>query len=415
MATSLGKVGIVDKGNYSSEEIYNSGDFVFYEGSSWLAIKDGLMGIEPVEGENWKYLARGLANGIATPNKAGVVKPSNDFIVEEDGTLGLNTTFETIAERANIQSGDTWGTVLSKINKTFGDIKSHAFLDKITEEYIDSVITQKVNNAIQNTAIVNNAVTTIEGTVLDGRMGKSLQDQITQQNNNIAMKATGEFKKFDAFQEGWYRFAKFQCGTGLSLAKGASGNSVIFSIKFAFNNSNNMSALGVLNSSYQTSNINILGSSISSQTISKLRHVIDESNNNAYLEFYYNSGAFNAVAIELINTLDTNIKWTIMDKLEPTQETVENVVVYSTADLVTKNRNVVINSDFSNLVVKVDTIANKSIEIPNSPTSPNYIPVITSASGTVSHQTTISYNGGKWYAYSNYSQNLQIYFYKIPN
>lgn len=159
------------------------------------------------------------------------------------------------------------------------------------------------------------------------------------------MKATGEFKKFDVFQEGWYRFAKFQCGTGLSLAKGASGNSVVFSIKFAFNNSNNMSALGVLNSSYQMSNINILGSSISSQTISKLRHVIDESNNNAYLEFYYNSGAFNAVAIELINTLDTNIKWTIMDKLEPTQEAVENVVVYSTADLVTKNRNVVINSD----------------------------------------------------------------------
>ena len=73
------------------------------------------------------------------------------------------------------------------------------------------------------------------------------------------------------------------------------------------------------------------------------------------------------------------------------------------------------NSDFSNLVVRVGTIANKSIEIPNSPTSPNYIPIITSASSTVSHQTTISYNGGKWYAYSNYSQNLQIYFYKIPN
>ena len=90
MATSLGKVGIVDKGNYSAEVIYNSGDFVFYEGSTWLALKDNLLGVEPGDGENWKYLARGLSNGIATPNKAGVVKPNNDFTIGEDGTLGIN-------------------------------------------------------------------------------------------------------------------------------------------------------------------------------------------------------------------------------------------------------------------------------------------------------------------------------------
>lgn len=168
------------------------------------------------------------------------------------------------------------------------------------------------------------------------------------------MKATGQFKKFDVLQTGWYRFAKYKCDTSIPLAKGASGNSVIFSIKFAFNNSNNMSALGVLNSSYQKSNISILGSSISSQTISKLRHVIDESNNNAYLEFYYNSGAANAVAIELTNTLDTSIKWTIMDQLELTQETVENVVVYSTANLVNKDRNVVTNSDLKRHFYRYD-------------------------------------------------------------
>ena len=34
-------------------------------------------------------------------------------------------------------------------------------------------------------AIVNNGVTTVAGTVLDGRMGKTLQDQITEQNNNL--------------------------------------------------------------------------------------------------------------------------------------------------------------------------------------------------------------------------------------
>ena len=185
MATNLGKVGIVDKGNYSLEATYNSGDFIFYEGSTWLALKDGLTGIKPTEGEAWKYLARGVPDGIARPEQVGVVKPSEDLTITKDGTLGINTVFETIAERANIESGDTWKTVLGKINKYFGDIKPHSFLDKITEDYIDSVITQKVNNAIQNSAVVNNAVTTVEGTVLDGRMGKTLQDQINDQNKNI--------------------------------------------------------------------------------------------------------------------------------------------------------------------------------------------------------------------------------------
>lgn len=64
MATSLGKVGIVNKGNYSAEVVYNSGDFVLYEGSTWLALKDNLLGVEPGEGENWKYLARGVPENI---------------------------------------------------------------------------------------------------------------------------------------------------------------------------------------------------------------------------------------------------------------------------------------------------------------------------------------------------------------
>ena len=75
----------------------------------------------------------------------------------------------------------------------------------------------------------------------------------------------------------------------------------------------------------------------------------------------------------------------------------------------------VTNSDFVPQVFHVTTVANKSTEIVNSPTTPNYLPIITSVSNSTSHQTTITYNGGKWYIYSNYSQTVQIHFYKIPN
>lgn len=57
----LGKVGIVDAGTYEASKTYNSGMFVLYNGSTWLAIKDNLVGVTPEEGANWKYLARGFA------------------------------------------------------------------------------------------------------------------------------------------------------------------------------------------------------------------------------------------------------------------------------------------------------------------------------------------------------------------
>lgn len=59
--TSLGLVGIADKGTYNQDTTYNRGQFVLYNGSTWLALKDNLTGVEPTEGENWKYLARGFA------------------------------------------------------------------------------------------------------------------------------------------------------------------------------------------------------------------------------------------------------------------------------------------------------------------------------------------------------------------
>ena len=58
--TSLGLVGIADKGTYSAEVTYNKGQFVLYDGSTWLALKDNLTGVTPEEGESWKYLARGF-------------------------------------------------------------------------------------------------------------------------------------------------------------------------------------------------------------------------------------------------------------------------------------------------------------------------------------------------------------------
>ena len=56
---------------------------------------------------------------------------------------------------------------------------------------IDVIADKVLNQLLSRSNVVNNALTTEEGYALDARMGKSLQDQITAQNSNLA---SGYFK-----------------------------------------------------------------------------------------------------------------------------------------------------------------------------------------------------------------------------
>ena len=72
-------------------------------------------------------------------------------------TVEISFTDEEVTERENIQPRDTLGTICRKIKKWLSDLKTGAFA-----------------------SVVDNCTTTEEGTVLDGRQGKALQDQITE-------------------------------------------------------------------------------------------------------------------------------------------------------------------------------------------------------------------------------------------
>lgn len=57
----LGKVGLVNKGNYSSSTTYNVLDFVYYDGSTYICLKNGVKNVTPsADGTNWQYLAKGF-------------------------------------------------------------------------------------------------------------------------------------------------------------------------------------------------------------------------------------------------------------------------------------------------------------------------------------------------------------------
>ena len=57
----LAIVGIVDKGEYSGDATYKKYNFVYYQGSTYLTLKDNPTGPPADDGDNWRYLARGTA------------------------------------------------------------------------------------------------------------------------------------------------------------------------------------------------------------------------------------------------------------------------------------------------------------------------------------------------------------------
>lgn len=141
--TELGRIGFVDKGNYASGTTYRTGDVVYYNGSTWVALKDNLRGVTPAPGANWKYMARGFAaealSAITAVDTSGVL-----------GEAGASVT---------------------------------------SQELIDAIADKVMTKLIEKSKIVNNLLATDATTVLSGPMGKSLDDKITQLNSDLGVLA----------------------------------------------------------------------------------------------------------------------------------------------------------------------------------------------------------------------------------
>lgn len=67
--TKLAVVGLVDKGSYSESATYSQYNFVLYEGSTYVAMKDN-PSKPPKNGTDWHYLAQGITPGIMTTTLA---------------------------------------------------------------------------------------------------------------------------------------------------------------------------------------------------------------------------------------------------------------------------------------------------------------------------------------------------------
>lgn len=140
--TALGRLGYADKGNYAAGTTYMTGDVVYHNGSSYVARKDNLKGVTPVDGNDWKYLARGFAA-------------------------------ETMAD---VQATDTSGVL------------GTAGAQVVSQSLIDAIADRVMTKLIGTNQIVNNLLATEPGSVLDATQGKALKEYYDRVSSDLGEK-----------------------------------------------------------------------------------------------------------------------------------------------------------------------------------------------------------------------------------
>jgi hypothetical protein len=153
MPTSLGLVGITNKGNYDAQTTYVKGNFVYYNGSTWLLKAATATGIEPNENNSatWQYLAKGfnvLPFGGATASTDGtggtVPQPhagDEDKVLQGNGTFGKKLQMDVVVQ--NNQYGYINGSNQFVAFKSQADIDAAVSAAKVGDATAADVLSGK--------------------------------------------------------------------------------------------------------------------------------------------------------------------------------------------------------------------------------------------------------------------------------
>lgn len=136
---SLGTVGIADRGNYSASATYVKGNFVYYDGSSWLALKDNLTGVTPEEGDNWKYLARGYAAELLSMITA---LDTSGVLGQAGASVGGQALMDAIADKVMTKLVERSSIVQTESTSTT-TVPSSAYFKQVTDGVISDLVVDR--------------------------------------------------------------------------------------------------------------------------------------------------------------------------------------------------------------------------------------------------------------------------------
>lgn len=147
---SLGTVGIADRGNYSASATYVKGNFVYYDGSSWLALKDNLTGVTPEEGDNWKYLARGYAAELLSMITA---LDTSGVLGQAGASVGGQALMDAIADKVMTKLVERSSIVQTESTSTT-TVPSSAYFKQVTDGVISDIAQKADASNLENNTVV---------------------------------------------------------------------------------------------------------------------------------------------------------------------------------------------------------------------------------------------------------------------
>ena len=150
---SLGTVGIADRGNYSASATYVKGNFVYYDGSSWLALKDNLTGVTPEEGDNWKYLARGYAAELLSMITA---LDTSGVLGQAGASVGGQALMDAIADKVMTKLVERSSIVQTESTSTT-TVPSSAYFKQVTDGVISDLTPKLIGSTTSADGTISSA------------------------------------------------------------------------------------------------------------------------------------------------------------------------------------------------------------------------------------------------------------------
>lgn len=196
----LGRLGYVDRGTYAANTKYMKGDVVYYNGSTYTALKDNLTSVTPVNGSNWKYMARGFSadnlSNVQAKDTSGVIGTAGATVVSQ-------ALIDAIADK--VMTKLLAKTDIVQVESTATNkVPSSAYLKQVKDS-IDS------NLAAANAKVALNGVKNINGftAVYSDRTDRAFQLQYDSgEIASIAFNNTGIWYDFYDGQN-WKQVWKF--------------------------------------------------------------------------------------------------------------------------------------------------------------------------------------------------------------
>lgn len=155
----LAVIGIAWKDEYVQDTAYKTMNGVYYQGSTYVALRDNPTGPPVADGANWQYLAKGfvaaLLNMIDATDTSGVL-----------GTAGAEVG---------------------------------------AQDLMDAIADRVMTKLVAKNQIVNNLLATVPGNVLDATQGKALKDDVTSLYSDLTKVGeviTGDVKTGIVFANG---------------------------------------------------------------------------------------------------------------------------------------------------------------------------------------------------------------------